>query len=95
MSNSIENQEERHQMSPAVLFLMGLGIGVVGTVIVIAANEEKFSRTVRQTKQRAAEMGEQVKSRYEETLNNTRHRAADVAEKVEHGAHRLKDKLNE
>lgn len=95
MSNEIQNYEEKHHMSPVVAMLLGLGIGVVGTVIVIAANEEKFGQAVRQTKKRARKLQHELGDRYEDAKNSTKERVAHVAESVEKGARKIGDKMHE
>jgi hypothetical protein len=93
MPRELENDEERRGMGTATAFLLGLGIGVVGTVLVVAANEEKFGRAVRRTKLGAAEMGKRLASRYDDAVDDVRERVVSAAEGVEHGARRVADKF--
>ncbi len=95
MSNKHDNSDERSGMSPVTAMLLGLGVGIVGTVIVVAANEERFGSAVRRTRVRAREVGENVRVKYEDVKNNTRERGASAAYAVEHGAKKIGDKLSE
>jgi hypothetical protein len=95
MANYIERDEDRHGMSTGTALLLGLGIGIIGTVVVIAANEERFGSAVRNAKKRTREISDNVHERYEEVRNNTRHKGAEAAYAVEHGAKKIGDKLSE
>ena len=94
MSNEIERSDGRG-MNTGLAMLLGLGIGIVGTVIVIGANEERFGRAVVRTRRRAREIGDSVHERYDDVINNTRERGATAAYAVERGAKKIGDKLSE
>lgn len=93
MSRELQNYEERNGMSTLTALLLGVGIGVVGTVLVVAANEEKFGRAVRRTKLSAADMGKRLISRYDDAIDDVKEHVVSAAEGVEHGARRVADKF--
>lgn len=95
MQHNIEHTDEKRGMRTATAMLLGLGIGIVGTVIVIGANEEKFGRAVKMTKKRAREFGETVHDKYDDVLNNSKEHGAKAAYAVERGAKKVGDKLSE
>ncbi len=95
MQHNIDKVDGRNGMRPSTALLLGLGIGIVGTVIVIGANEEKFGRAVRQTKKRAREIGDDVRDKYDDVLDSARERGAQAAYAVGRGAERLGDRLSE
>jgi len=95
MSYEIESTEGRRGMHPATALLLGLGIGVVGTVVVIAANEEKFGQALKNTRKRARILKHDLGERYEDAKNSTKERVAHVAESVEKGARKIGDKMHE
>ncbi len=93
MTHEIENIEEQRGISTLAAVLMGVGIGVIGTVLVVAANEEKFGRAVRNTKQGAADMGKRIKGRYNTAVDDVRDHVVSAAESVEDGARRVANKI--
>ncbi len=93
MSHEIENYEDRRSISTLGAVLMGVGIGVIGTVLVVAANEERFGRAVRRTKHGAAEMGKKVRGRYNDAVDDVRDHVVSAAESVEEGARSMAKKI--
>ena len=85
--------QEKHGMSPFMALLTGLGIGIVGTVVVIAANERKFHRVVEVGRLKAREVGNSIRDRFDEAIDDVRDGAYETADKVERTAGKVKSSL--
>lgn len=79
MTHELYDLDEKHHMNPMLAMLAGIGIGVVGTVVVLAANEKKFHNVVTAGRTKARDIGSKIKERFEDTVDDVKDGVAETA----------------
>jgi hypothetical protein len=90
MAHGYEHEHHGHNgMGTFGAMMIGLGVGVIGTVVMLAMNERRFHFVVEETKT----MGKKIKDRMDEGVDLARNTVADVAESAERSSHKVKSSL--
>lgn len=82
-------QPTEHNGKTAQAVLLGVGIGVVGTLLIVAANQDRFNRTV----DRSRDMTNRAKEAVGEFAHNVADKAHDVLLTAKNSVHRTAEKV--
>jgi hypothetical protein len=88
MAYGYEHEHHGHHngMGTFGAMMIGLGVGVIGTVVMLAMNEKKFHYLVEEGK----DVGKRLKGRLEEGAEVAKNAVADVAEGAENSSRKVK-----